>query len=124
MFAVIARRGALGAFWALFGLICFWTLAPVGFRPQTGHAALERFAAFLALGGALGLSYPRRWLVVAAAICAIALGTEALQLVMPSRAAQLIDAVEKSLGGLAGVAGSIVLDWCLAGFIRESTLRP
>jgi hypothetical protein len=123
MSAVGVRKGALAAFCLLFGLICFWTLAPVGFRPQTGHPALERFGAFLALGGALALGYPRRWLTVAAAICVIAIGTEALQIVIPSRDARPVDAAEKSLGGLAGIAAIAATERSLAASRRDRARR-
>jgi hypothetical protein len=108
------RWGALAFFCLLFVLICFWTLAPVGYRPPSGHPELERFGAFLALGGALTLGFPRRWLTVAAAICAIAIATEALQIAIPSRDARPIDALEKLLGGLTGVAVIAATEWSLA----------
>jgi VanZ family protein len=98
------QLGARAAFWLLLALICFWTLAPVSYRPQTGHAMFERFWAFLALGGALAAGYPRRPLMVATIICLVALGSEALQAIVPTRDARPVDAVEKTAGGLAGVA--------------------
>jgi len=109
------QKTALAAFWLLLGLISFWTLAPVGFRPQTGYPVVERFAAFLALGGALGLGYPRRPMLAAAIVCGIAVGSEALQVIIPSRDARLVDAAEKVLGGVAGV-GSFA---AIAGYLRR-----
>lgn len=102
--------GARTAFWALLAFIAFATFSPVSLRPQTGHAIFERFGAFLGLGGTLTLSYPRRPLLALAAICAIAIGSEALQLVIPSRDARPIDGFEKTLGGLAGVALGYLLE--------------
>ena len=101
------QKAALAAFCLLLGLISFWTLAPVGFRPQTGHGALERFLAFIALGGALGVGYPRRPMLTAAIVCGIAFGSEALQIIVPSRDAGAVDAVEKALGAIVGV-GSVL----------------
>jgi VanZ family protein len=103
------RKAALAAFWLLLGLICFATFAPVGLRPRTGHVILERFAAFFALGGSLAFSYPRRPLPTAAVIVAIATGSEALQLLIPTRDARIVDALEKGLGGLAGVVAVTVI---------------
>jgi VanZ family protein len=105
----MTRTVALLVFWLLLGLICFWTYGPVGFRPQTGHAVLERFTAFFALGGALAWGYPRRPVLAAMIIGVIAVGSEALQMVIPSRDARLIDAVEKLLGGTAGVAVTVLI---------------
>jgi hypothetical protein len=103
------RRAALSVFWLLLGLICVWTFAPVGLRPQTGHPALERFAAFFAMGGALALGCPRRPLLAAAIVCAIAVGSEALQIVIPFRDARPIDAVEKLLGGAFGTGAMLLV---------------
>jgi VanZ family protein len=89
----------------LVALVGFWTFAPVGFRPQYGYPFAERFLAFFALGGALAVSAGRGWLAVAAVICLVAISTEALQIVISTRDARLIDAAEKCLGGLAGVTG-------------------
>jgi hypothetical protein len=56
----------------------------------------------------LAFSCPRRPLLAAALIGAIAVGSEALQSVIPTRDARPTDAVEKLLGGLAGVAAARV----------------
>jgi hypothetical protein len=112
------RKAAVAAFWLLLALICFSTFAPVGLRPRTGHVILERFAAFFALGGCLAFGYPRRPLQIAAMIVAIAIGSEALQLLIPTRDARFVDAMEKGLGGLVGVAAVTVLarTWLRRGF--------
>ncbi|HEY2708143.1 MAG TPA: hypothetical protein VGI95_08815 [Caulobacteraceae bacterium] len=112
--------GARAAFWALLAFIVFATFSPVNLRPQTGHVIFERFGAFLALGGTLALSYPRRPFLALAAICAIAVGSEALQLVIPSRDARPIDGLEKTLGGLAGVALGCLLDKAILASRRNS----
>jgi hypothetical protein len=104
----MTHKAALALFWLLLVLVVFWTLSPVSFRPQFGRPALERAGAFCALAGALGTAYPRRLLLVAVAICAIAIGSEALQLLFASRHARLIDAAEKTVGGLVGAAAVAV----------------
>ena len=106
----------MAAFWILLGLTCFSTFAPVGLRPRTGHVILERSAAFFALGGSLAFGYPRRPIATALAVIAIAVGSEALQLFVPSRDARVVDAVEKALGGLAGVTAATLV---ASGFLRR-----
>jgi hypothetical protein len=105
----LIQRIARISCWLLLGSIFFVTFAPVQFRPQTGHASLERSGAFFALGAAFLLSYPKRAFMVAAVVFAIALGSEGLQVLIPTRDARPIDAVEKALGGLAGVAAMAAL---------------
>lgn len=100
----LGRRLAMPAFWVLLALISFWTLAPVEFRPQTGHPFLERFLAFLGLGAALAAAYPRRIRLTLAAVAVISVGLEALQLLAPTRDARAVDAAEKLAGGLTGLA--------------------
>jgi hypothetical protein len=102
----LARRLALASFWALLVLIAFWTLAPLRFRPETGHVTTERFCAFFALGAALATSYPRRLFLVAITIAAIAVGLEVLQTLAPTRDGRPLDAAVKLAGGLAGAAAA------------------
>ena len=101
---LLIQRIARVACWLLVGAIFFVTFAPVRFRPQTGHAYLERSGAFFLLGATLLLSYPKRGLMMAAVVLAIAVGSEGLQAFIPTRDARPADAAEKALGGLAGVA--------------------
>jgi hypothetical protein len=105
--AGMTQKIALALFWILLALILFWTLSPVQLRPHVARAAVERAGAFFALAVTLGASYPRRPLLVALVICAIAVGSEALQLVIASRHARLIDAAEKLAGGLTGIAAVV-----------------
>lgn len=104
----MTQKIALGLFWALLALILFWTLSPVHLRPHFTRAPVERAGAFFALAAALGAAYPRRPLLVALIICSIAVGSEALQILIPSRDARIIDGAEKVVGGLLAV-GAVAL---------------
>jgi hypothetical protein len=105
----MTQKISLALFWMLLALILFSTLSPVQLRPQFGRPALERAGGFIALAAALGVSYPRRPFLVALAICSIAIGSEALQLLIPSRHARLIDGGEKMAGSLVGAAAVAVV---------------
>lgn len=100
----MTHKIALALFWALLAFIVFSTLSPLHLRPHLSRASVERAGAFFALAVALGTGYPRRLLLVALVICSIAAGSEAFQLLVPTRHARLLDGLEKTAGGLAGVA--------------------
>jgi VanZ family protein len=99
---MINRFAAVMA-WLLLAAIALATLSPINFRPQTGHVFLERFLAFVALGGAFTVGYPRRIRFAACITLLAAIGLEAAQLLAPGRHARVIDAGEKLLGGMVGL---------------------
>jgi hypothetical protein len=66
------RNLILIAAWTAFTLIAFVTLAPIGLRPETGSAILERFAAYGILGAVFVAAYPRRFTSVMLFILAAA----------------------------------------------------
>lgn len=93
----------LGA-WLLLGAIAVVTLAPIGWRPDTGISAqIERFLAFAVAGFVFGLAYPRRRWLVLAAIAGAAVGFELLQLLAYTRHAGVRDVVAKLAGGGVGL---------------------
>jgi VanZ family protein len=98
--------------WLLTAAVTFATLGPAQLRPhselgQDGEHAL----AFVLVGLAFGLAYPRRRLLTAA-IAVILIGVlELLQLWMPGRHARLEDFVVDALAACAGIAVAAVLDW-------------
>jgi hypothetical protein len=96
--------------WATFGLICFVTLSPLGLRPETGSAGLERFAAFALLGALFVSAYPHNFVKVVMLVAFAALGLEGLQHVTPDRHGHLADAAMKVAGGLSGC--------CLSGLAQ------
>lgn len=89
--------------WILLVAIALATLSPINFRPQTGHVFLERFLAFVALGAAFIVGYPRRTRFAVCITVLAAVGLEAAQLLAPGRHARVIDAGEKLAGGLVGL---------------------
>jgi hypothetical protein len=97
--------------WLLLAAVAFVTLAPIGFRPNTGYSpSIERFVAFGAVGFLFALAYPRQlWLIVVLVLGA-AIALEALQLVSVSRHGRLIDLGIKLLGGSLGIAAGAVAD--------------
>jgi hypothetical protein len=92
--------------WLLLALIAFVTLAPLPLRPESGAPAwLERFAAYLVMSAAFALGYPGARRRVALALIVVAIGLEFGQDLSPTRHGRPLDALEKALGALAGVAG-------------------
>jgi hypothetical protein len=99
MIQTLARIAA----WSLAAAIVMMTLGPVGLRPQLGHPSIERFAAYVALGGAFSVAYPRHRVWVALSVVFAAVGLELGQLFVPGRDARVPDAVVKVLGAVSGV---------------------
>lgn len=78
-----------------------------------GHfAALERFGAYAVLGLLLYFAYPRHLAFVCVTVFGAAVTLEVLQHFTPDRHARLLDALEKLLGGTAGLL--------LAGILQSS----
>ena len=104
--------------WSLLVAVAFATLSPIGLRPNSGLSpGVERVAAFLAIGLAFALAYPRHiWLVVAI-VGGAAVGFELLQLTVPSRHGRWIDLGAKLAGGGIGIG----VGWVLS---RLRTRRP
>ncbi len=97
------RRLAQVAGWVLIAVIVFVTLGPLQDRPRTGHAQLERFAAYLMLATAFAIAYPRRLLWVAGILTVLAIGLELAQFLAPNRDPGMTDAMAKVAGVLTGV---------------------
>lgn len=87
----------------LLALIAFATLSPIGLRPHVGDANFERAAAYLLLGVALGLSFPRHTMRVAFLVVGIAAVLESLQLFDPGRHGRIEDMMIKAVAGLVGI---------------------
>jgi hypothetical protein len=104
------------AAWLLLAAVAFVTLAPIGWRPETGASAnIERFAAFAAIGLAFGLAYPRQLWLVAVVVLGTAVALEILQLVAVTRHAGLRDLIAKLAGGTSG----IIAGWVIAAARRQ-----
>ena len=100
--------------WLLAAAVTFATLGSPRFRPysdlgQNGEHAL----AFVLVGLAFGLAYPRHRLLTAV-IAVVMIGIlEILQLWMPGRHARLEDFVVDALAACAGLAMAAALDWTM-----------
>jgi len=98
--------------WLLTAAVVFATLGPPRYRPhselgQDGEHAL----AFVLVGLAFGLAYPRHRLLTAV-IAVILIGVlELLQLWMPGRHARWEDFVVDALAACAGIAVASILEW-------------
>jgi VanZ family protein len=98
--------------WLLTAAVTFATLGPPRYRPhsmlgQDGEHAL----AFVLVGLAFGLAYPKRRLLTAG-IAVVLIGVlELLQLWMPGRHARWEDFIVDALAACAGIAVAAMLDW-------------
>jgi VanZ family protein len=100
--------------WLLAAAIAFATLGPPQYRP---HFAIthdgEHALAFVLLGLAFALAYPRQRVLVAAISVALIGVLELLQLFVPGRHARLEDFVVDALAALAGFAIAAIGGWLL-----------
>jgi VanZ like family len=100
---------AAAGFWLCF--IAYASLSAVRARPTLpAPSSFEHLAAFAVLGILLCLAYPRHVVLV----CVIVLGSDVVlefsQLLTPDRHARIWDAIQKLVGGAAGVlAGQAIL---------------
>jgi VanZ family protein len=108
--------------WLLAAAVTFATLGPPRFRPhsdlgQSGEHAL----AFILVGLAFGLAYPRHRLLTAV-IAVVMIGIlEILQLWMPGRHARLADFVVDAAAACAGLAIAAGSDWIMRRTRRASS---
>lgn len=90
--------------WMVLAALVIATLGPVGIRPSLGlPLKVERFLGFAIVAALFVWAYPRRWIVILVLSVAVAIGLEALQLVVPGRDASPIDAIAKIAGAMSGV---------------------
>jgi VanZ family protein len=108
--------------WLLAAAVTFATLGPPRFRPhsdlgQNGEHAL----AFILVGLAFGLAYPRHRLLTAV-IAVVMIGTlEILQFWTPGRHARLEDFVVDAAAACAGLAIAAMLDWAVQRMRRTGS---
>ncbi len=90
--------------WLLLAAIIFVTVSPIGLRPHTITSVnIDRAMAYLVVGLAFALAYPRHWLAVGALLVIGAVGIELLQYLSPTRHARMHDAGVKAVGACLGV---------------------
>lgn len=96
--------------WVVLVALVIATLGPVGIRPSLGlPLKVERFLGFAIVAALFTWAYPQRWIAILVLASVLALGLEALQLVVPTRDASPIDAIVKVAGAAAGVLGVCLL---------------
>ena len=101
--------------WLLAAAVVFVTIGPPRYRP---HAAFithdgEHALAFVLIGLAFALAYPRQRLWAAGATVALIGLLEVLQLFVPGRHATFEDFLVDALAALAGFALAVVVGWLL-----------
>jgi len=119
-----ARPSPLMIALALAGVaaIVFVTVCPIALRPHVANANLERFGAYVLLGGLIARARGRAWVSAAALVVVLAFALEAAQALAPERHAVAADAMVKAVGGLAGVAAREGL-FALRRLIRRQRAR-
>ena len=99
--------------WLLAAAVSFATLGPPRYRPHTNLGQdLEHSLAFVLIGLAFALAYPRHRLPATVITVAMVGTLELLQLLVPGRHARLEDFVVDALATLTGFAMVSVLDVC------------
>ena len=100
--------------WLLAAAVTVVTLGPPNFRPHLHLSQdTEHALAFILLGLAFGLAYPRHR-PLTTAISVVLIGViEILQLWAPGRHARFEDFVVDALAACAGLATAATLDWII-----------
>ncbi|MBB4366430.1 VanZ family protein [Bradyrhizobium sp. CIR18] len=106
--------------WLLAAAVTFATLGPPGLRPhsdlgQDGEHAL----AFILVGLAFGLAYPRRRLLGAGAAVVLIGVLELMQFWAPGRHARLADFLVDALTACLGFALAAITDWVVTRFLAS-----
>lgn len=97
--------------------VTFATLGPPGLRPHSGLGQDgEHALAFILVGLAFGLAYPRRRLLSAAASVALIGGLELMQFWAAGRHARLEDFLIDALTACIGFALAAAADWLITRF--------
>ncbi|MBY3378892.1 MULTISPECIES: VanZ family protein [Rhizobium] len=99
--------------WLLLALILFVTISPIGLRPETVTTVdTDRGGAYVLVGLAFALAYPKQWKMVAVLLIAGAVAIEYLQYLTPTRHPRLHDAGIKAGGAALGLlAGWLINRW-------------
>jgi VanZ family protein len=107
--------------WALLTFVAFATLSPYSLRPELTETEpilvviIERVGAFGLLGLLFLASYPDRLRTVCLIVFGSAIALELAQTIVPDRDARFVDALEKIVGGGAGILLGITLGSVLTG---------
>ena len=115
------RRILLIIAWSFLAFIAFATLSPLSLRPELTETeplfvvALERIGAFGLLGLLFFIGYPERPRATGLMVSGSAIGLELAQAFLPDRHAGFVDALEKIVGGGAGIVLGVALLPVLTG---------
>jgi VanZ family protein len=103
------------AAWAVLTFIAFATLSPYSLRPELTETEpglvvmIEHVGAFGLLGLLFLISYPERRRTVCLVVFGSAIALELAQALLPDRHARFADALEKIVGGGAGILLGLAL---------------
>ncbi|GAC1337881.1 MAG: VanZ family protein [Bradyrhizobium sp.] len=107
--------------WLLAAAATFATLGPARYRPHSNFGQdTEHALAFVLIGLAFGLAYPRHRLLTSAVAVVLTGVIEILQLWAPGRHARFEDFAVDALAALAGLALAAAIDWALQRTRRSS----
>ena len=101
--------------WAVLAFIAFAALSPLSLRPELTKTEpalvvmIERVGAFGVLGILFLVSYAERPRLVCLVVFGSAIALEFAQIFVPDRHARLVDALEKIVGGGAGILLGVAL---------------
>ena len=105
--------------WLLAAAVTFATLGPPRYRPHTNLGQDgEHALAFVLIGLAFGLAYPRHRMTVAVAIALIGV-LELLQFLVPGRHARLEDFIVDALASCVGFVIAALLGWVGRSYWRS-----
>ena len=97
--------------WLLLAFILVVTISPIGLRPDTVTTVnTDRASAYVLLGLAFALAYPKQWKLVAVLLIVGAVGIEYLQYFSPTRHPRLHDAGIKAMGAAVGLLAGWVIN--------------
>jgi hypothetical protein len=103
----------IAAAWACLAFIVYATLCSIGSRPVLAGGffnVIERFGAYTVLGLFFHLAYPRHLTFVCIMVFGSAVTLAVFQNLVPDRDPRTLDAIEKLLGGTAGIVLGLITE--------------
>ena len=110
--------------WLLAAAITFANLSPPGLRPHSDLGQnSEHGLAFILVGLAFGLAYPRRRLTTAITAVVLIGVLELMQFLAPGRHARLEDFLVDAFTACTGFAVVAIADWLLTRFRASAAVK-